>query len=98
MPQKSSLNPKPTEWSIRAAKARLSEVLADAQVRPQIIKNRSKPVAVLVGYDEFMRMRGICAKQTLGDLFGEVRSILVAEEADLFVPERRVRSVPELDD
>ena len=40
-------------WSVATAKARLSQVVADAQQRPQIIERRGKAVAVVVAANDF---------------------------------------------
>ena len=87
-----------TEWSTSEAKERLSEVLAVAQRHPQIIRNRAKPVAVLVSYTEFQRMRALASKPTLGDYFSEARALVAESGDELVVPERRDRALPELED
>ena len=42
-------------WSIAAAKAELSSVVRRSKREPQILENRGKPVAVVVGIDEYRR-------------------------------------------
>jgi len=41
------------QWSIASAKAEFSRVVGEAAKRPQVISNRGKPVAVVVGIDEY---------------------------------------------
>lgn len=43
------------EWSVAAAKAKFSEVVASAALSPQTIKRNGKPVAVVVDFDEWQR-------------------------------------------
>jgi prevent-host-death family protein len=44
-------------WSIAAAKAEFSNVVRRAARAPQFIANRGEPVAVVLGVDEFRRLR-----------------------------------------
>jgi antitoxin Phd len=46
-----------SEWSIRAAKDRLSELVAAAQDAPQIITRRGRSAAVVLSQQEFDRLR-----------------------------------------
>ena len=43
-----TMSRKTAQWSVAEAKARLSELMEDAQVRPQTIERRGKPVVVVV--------------------------------------------------
>lgn len=45
------------DWSAAEAKAKLSEVLEEAQKEPQKIRNRGKPVAVIVSIQEYEALR-----------------------------------------
>lgn len=45
------------DWSAAEAKAKLSEVLEEAQKEPQKIRNRGKPVAVVVSMHEYQALR-----------------------------------------
>ena len=40
-------------WSVAAAKAELSRVVASAQLRPQVIERRGKPVVVVIAVDAY---------------------------------------------
>jgi prevent-host-death family protein len=51
-PQKS---PGSGSWTVADAKARLSEVIEQAQTEPQIITRHGKPSAVIVSADEWAR-------------------------------------------
>ena len=42
-------------WTVADAKARLSEVIEQAQTEPQIITRHGKPSAVIVSADEWAR-------------------------------------------
>ena len=46
-------------WSVAEAKARLSEVVHEAGKEPQVIENRGREVAVVLGIDEYDRLRAI---------------------------------------
>ena len=85
-------------WSTSEAKERLSEVLAIAQTRPQIIRNRAKPIAVLVSYEEFQRMQALSSKRSFDEIFGEARAIAAELGEEIQVPERRSRSLPSFED
>ena len=50
-------------WQIQEAKARLSEVVKEAERIPQIITIRGKDTAVLLSINEFEKLNG--PKQTL---------------------------------
>ena len=51
-PQKS---PGSGSWTVADAKARLSQVIEQAQTEPQIITRHGKPSAVIVSADEWAR-------------------------------------------
>lgn len=83
-------------WSIAEAKARFSRVVADAVGEPQILYNRGKPVAAVVNYTTYQRMEEkleVERKPSLRELLEEVRAI--DNEADLEVPSRENRKLPE---
>lgn len=43
-------------WSVAEAKAQLSTVLRQAEHEPQVVESRGRPVAVVVGVEEFARV------------------------------------------
>ena len=45
------------DWSAAEAKAKLSEVLEEAQKEPQKIRNRGKPVAFVISIQEYEALR-----------------------------------------
>ena len=78
-------------WSVASAKAELSRVVADAQRRPQIIERRGKPVAVVVGIDQFEDGSAGARWRKFLDASAEVRA---EGGAELEVPKRDHRSSP----
>ncbi len=47
------------KWKVVEAKARLSQVLGEAQRGPQIIENRGREVAAVVGIEDFRRLQAL---------------------------------------
>lgn len=82
-------------WSVAAAKQRLSELLRNAAKQPQTIENRSRPVAVVVGaeeYREFEAWRERRGTRSVGDAFAELRSLAAGSRYELRLPRRRNRN------
>jgi prevent-host-death family protein len=44
-------------WKVADAKARLSEVLSEAQREPQIIENRGRAVAAIIGVEAYRKLK-----------------------------------------
>lgn len=78
-------------WSVASAKAKLSQVVEDAQKRPQVIERRGKPVAVVVAIDQFMDSSGGARWRKFLDASAEIRALGGAE---LSVPQRERRASP----
>jgi len=49
------------EWKIANAKTQFSELISQAAKEPQVICNREKPVAVVLNFDEYNRLRDLDA-------------------------------------
>jgi prevent-host-death family protein len=47
-----------SSWTVAAAKARFSALVAGARRRPQRITKRGRPVAVVMGVDHYQRVSG----------------------------------------
>ena len=59
-----------TSWGIAALKARASEVVESAQRKgPQEITKNGKPVAVMVGIEEYKRSKMSKPKESLVEFF-----------------------------
>jgi prevent-host-death family protein len=57
-------------WGIAALKAKASEVVEDAQKKgPQEITKNGKPVAVLIGFEEYRKSRLSKPKESLVQYF-----------------------------
>jgi prevent-host-death family protein len=73
------------DWSIAQAKQQFSEVVRLAAAEPQAIYNRSTPVAMLVGADEFEQFKRWKARRAappLADSFGRLRAELTSAGLD----------------
>jgi prevent-host-death family protein len=75
-------------WTVADAKARLSEVIEQAQTEPQIITRHGKPSAVIVSAEEWARKT--VRKGTLAEFL--LASPL--RDADLELELERVRDQP----
>jgi prevent-host-death family protein len=86
------------QWSVAEAKARLSEVLNEAQRRPQLIENRGRGVAVLVSVEEYealMALKEQAAPRARLDAFLRLsQEIREAGGAELELPPRSSRGAP----
>lgn len=82
-------------WNIAAAKAGLSRLVREARLRPQVIENRGRPVAVVISADEYQRVTEI--EQATGR-WQAVLALSAAIRADggaaLRIPRRRPRRSP----
>ena len=79
------------QWNVAEAKRRFSELLRRAEDEPQLILNRNRVVAAVVGasvYGSFAAWRADEQRPTLGQSFEELRSIC-AEEDYVFDPGAR---------
>jgi prevent-host-death family protein len=79
-------------WNIAEAKQNLSEVVRNATTEPQLIYNRERLVAAVVGaetFEAFRTWRGRAEGRSLADLFAELRQIA---ESDGYVFEIGSRS------
>lgn len=84
-------------WKISDAKARLSECIAACVEEPQVLYNRSKPVAVLVPYDEFNRISALDEADRESDLASALVELaeINRRTADLEIPPRANRAEPD---
>jgi prevent-host-death family protein len=87
-------------WKISEAKARLSEVVQASGEGPQLLCSRGKPVAAIIGMDQFhdyQRFQSAAQRPTMGALLAELDGINQIE-ADFGDPPPRVnRPQPECD-
>jgi len=83
-------------WGIAEAKQGFSEVVRAAEEEPQMIFNRDRRVAAVIGGETLTRFLGWREAQgrSVADLFGEVRELAAEEGFELEVPERRDRPDP----
>ena len=58
-------------WNVASAKARLSRLIEEARREPQVIENRGREVAVVLGIEEYRRVEGIQARAAPGERLSE---------------------------
>ena len=78
------------EWTIAQARQHFSQVVKDAGQEPQLITNRSRPVAAVLDaetFQEFQQWRQR-RRPSLFDSLQELSRICQAEDYSLVVPER----------
>ena len=88
-------------WKIALAKQHLSEVLRRAAREPQVIMNRDRAVAAVVGaqeFEEFLKWKSQQAKRTVAESLAELRQICADENYTLEIPARADRDNPLLRD
>jgi prevent-host-death family protein len=84
------------EWGIAEAKQRFSEVVRAAEEEPQMIYNRNRRVAAVIGgeaLDCFLDWRARQGR-TLAAAFDELRELATGEGFELEVPPRADRLNP----
>jgi len=77
-------------WNATDAKRNFSQLLRAAEVQPQLVVRRGKPLGVVMGYQQFVRMEAQQSTNTVAgwrDQLEKIRDV----EADLTTPERRDR-------
>lgn len=94
-PDRGEVQPEPA-WGIAEAKQRFSEVVRAAGEEPQMIYNRDRRVAAVVGGEVLESFLGWHARQgrSLAAAFGELRQLAAEEGFELEVPPRRDRPDP----
>ena len=83
---------------IADAKAKFSELVQDSPKAPQMILHRNRPVAVLVGIEDWNRLHSLdeaAKKRPMADLLDELATIN-HDEADFEAPVRSDRKVTRL--
>jgi prevent-host-death family protein len=82
-------------WNVAQAKQHLSEVIREAAHAPQLIYNRSRPVAAVIaaeelaGYQAWKAEQKPAQRKPLAEEFAELRQILAEEGRDgLDIPPR----------
>lgn len=81
------------KWTVAKARQGFSELLKEAAREPQIIYNRNQPVAAVVDLDTLEQTRAWRERQgrSLGEAFGELRTICAEERYTLRTGRRRNR-------
>lgn len=86
------------KWKVAEARARLSEVLGQAQREPQVIENRGREIAVIVAIDDYRRLTEVADRTAPAGrlaaflhLSAEVRA---AGGAEIRLPRRKPRPSP----
>lgn len=90
-----------TTWGIAEAKQRFSEVVRAAQEEPQMIYNRDRLVAAVVGGEAlpgFLSWHETQSGRSVADAFAELRRLAAEEDFELVAPPRRDRANPFADE
>ena len=80
-------------WNIAAAKQDLSRVLKAAQLEPQVIANRGRPIAAVIAYESLeplLRKKSAVAP-SLASLLDPLRTALHSADAEFVAPKRSTR-------
>ena len=80
-------------WNIAAAKQDLSRVLKAAQLEPQVIANRGRPVAAVIAYESLeplLRKKSAVAP-SLASLLDPLRTALLSSDVKFVAPQRTTR-------
>ncbi len=86
-----TMSGKGDRWSVASAKAELSRVVESAQRRPQVIERRGKPVAVVVGVEQFEDVEAAARWRKFLATSEEIRA---GGGGELRVPPRQRRRSP----
>ena len=80
-------------WNIAAAKQDLSRVLKAAQLEPQVIANRGRPVAAVIAYEslETLLRKKSAVAPSLASLLDPLRAALLSEQVKFVAPKRSTR-------
>lgn len=65
-------------WPISEAKAKFSEMVEAARTKPQTLMSHRKPVAVVLGYEDFQRLEQMIEREklpSLSDLLSELPAL-----------------------
>ena len=73
-----------TMWNIAAAKQSLTQVIRDAQISPQIISNRGRPVAAVIAIESLADVERARAASPLRltDLLAPLREAALEQHGD----------------
>ena len=80
-------------WNIAAAKQDLSRVLKAAQLEPQVIANRGRPVAAVIAYEslEPLLRKKSAVSPSLASLLDPLRTALLSADVKFVAPKRSTR-------
>jgi prevent-host-death family protein len=84
------------EWTIAEARQRFSQLVKDAHLEPQLITNRSRPVAAVLDAETFLKFqewRQQC-RRSLFDSLQDLGRICHEENYQLAIPDRLNRTNP----
>lgn len=85
-------------WNIAAAKQDLSRVLKAAELEPQVIANRGRPVAAVIAYASLEPLlKANSEARTLASLLDPLREALLTVDVRLVAPPRTTRPNPMID-
>ena len=85
------------KWSTAQARDNLSQVVEASESEPQVILNRGRPVAVVIGFDDyeaFMEWKRRHPTQDMSEALDELRAICADANYSLDLPDRADRANP----
>jgi prevent-host-death family protein len=89
---------KDARWSVAEAKARLSEMIQEAQLEPQVISSRGREVAVLMGmqqYDELLQLKHANGpRERLEEFLTVSQQVRSGGGVELTLADRELRNSP----
>jgi prevent-host-death family protein len=77
-------------WNATDAKRNFSQLLRSAEEHPQVVVRRGKPLGVIMGYEQFVRMEARQSTDTVAGWLDQLEQIR-DREADPVTPDRRDR-------
>lgn len=77
-------------WNATDAKRNFSQLLRTAEAHPQLVVRRGKPLGVVIGYQQFVRMEAQQSTDTVAGWLDQLEEIR-DQEADPVTPGRSDR-------
>jgi prevent-host-death family protein len=78
-------------WNATDAKRNFSQLLRTAEVHPQLVVRRGKPLGVIIGYQQYVRMEARQSSDSVAGWLDQLKEIR-DQEADPRTPDRSDRS------
>jgi len=83
-------------WQATKAKQHFSQIIDGVKDEPQIVIRRGEPAGVIISYDDYLSLKLLHEKKSLGNWLYELKSINETEE-EMFEIDRFDREQPSWD-